>query len=594
MASSHRRPDVDGGLKEGDVFTTFALDESATRPPQLHAQMLADLGGFIHPGLAVRLLDGLDGAARWTSVSSFNQSIPRPQIHAAAEHLLKETRPRTNLQLSRRLLTSIGNSLRAAEQDHAKADAFYTAAHLVYLATIGKATWRNMPHDCRMRHIQPALLKAYGKACPKEAASLIHDSLTILMKEGESEVQLTQLDVDTEHLQNLYRFVQKTSYDVLIRILEHNSVFDDSLRQLLFNVRQVLGAQVGHDVKATLLSRAMLLWPHENFAIGSPFLDRLWQDQKLYINSLMTGEAVDFQLPRADHAPVQSNDQTQADDAADDHVQADSEGNDRVPTFTPDIEGLAPYEHHFKLVSSGLNYMYQARRQLDLGDEPADDWQVIRDNKGDYERGVYEAIASRPADEDGDNQGAYKANMVHEFEKTLKTIRNPSKLIVAMSDAIVKAVIDLHQKGDHFEQGHLTLRKDEKTMTANARMDHVLSTLKNTKKVVLDLLLGWDYITRFVAAPVTGNGRKYNNKRVNDLKRDKLTRGKAAQEKLKGNAEASSTILPESTTLTAPATDQPQKMKRRSNVAVSEQPPIAGNEGWSNKRLQTSTPATLG
>lgn len=191
----------------------------------------------------------------------------------------------------------------------------------------------------------------------------------------------------------------------------------------------------------------------------------------------------------------------------------------RVPTTQPDfpnaavvIGGVGPYQQRFGTLEEGCLAFYKTIRSRKDFDKT-----LIRvTSKVEYYvRGVYDCIRNL-----GDSVSPLQQEMINSWEDLLKELDDKHTLLLEVSHMVVKSVIDLYQFGDNLRPDQIRRlgpTKLDGTMTATERMERICAILRDTKTVCIDLLSGKDEITKFVAAPIAYEKRKYpNNSKNND------------------------------------------------------------------------------
>lgn len=130
--------------------------------------------------------------------------------------------------------------------------------------------------------------------------------------------------------------------------------------------------------------------------------------------------------------------------------------------------------------------------------------------------------------------------MVTFWGKRLKALGDDADQYMAdLASMVIAAIHSLHTTGDvlfdaQFES--LKPHDDDTTMTALERVDTICGILHNYKKHVVDLMAGFDAVTKFVAAPKGIAKRKLQYSSNNNSKKKRLT-GLAAAAALAKSAE---------------------------------------------------------
>lgn len=121
----------------------------------------------------------------------------------------------------------------------------------------------------------------------------------------------------------------------------------------------------------------------------------------------------------------------------------------------------------------------------------------------------------------------YQTRMVTLWGKKLDALGNNADQYMAdLASMVVAGVRALHTGGDHLFDAQFDSLKphdDDSTMKATDRIETVCDILHNNKKHVIDIMAGFDAITKLVAAPKGIAKRKEDYKSNNDMKKAKLT-----------------------------------------------------------------------
>lgn len=158
---------------------------------------------------------------------------------------------------------------------------------------------------------------------------------------------------------------------------------------------------------------------------------------------------------------------------------------------------------------AGFYTYMQARRRLTIDN---DDHQELITYHTHYVRQVYNAITTVPA-----SMTANQTKMVTLWGKKLNALGNDADQYMAD----IAGVWSLHVNGDFlFDAQFKSLKPhdDDSTMTATERVDVMCDILHNHKKIVIDIMGGFDAVTKFVAAPKGSSKRKQAYKSNNDYK----------------------------------------------------------------------------
>jgi hypothetical protein len=163
---------------------------------------------------------------------------------------------------------------------------------------------------------------------------------------------------------------------------------------------------------------------------------------------------------------------------------------------------------------AGFYTYMQARRNLTIDN---DDHQELITYHTPYVRQVYNAITTVPA-----SMTANQTKMVTLWGKKLNALGNDADQYMAdLASMVIAGVWSLHVNGDFlFDAQFKSLKPhdDDSTMTATERVDVMCDILHNHKKIVIDIMGGFDAVSKFVAAPKGSSKRKQAYKSNNDHK----------------------------------------------------------------------------
>lgn len=123
--------------------------------------------------------------------------------------------------------------------------------------------------------------------------------------------------------------------------------------------------------------------------------------------------------------------------------------------------------------------------------------------------------------------------MAKAFGKKLQAINNSDKYIDSLSSTVPMALLNLHKEVDRFFASQINVCIQDRNLKATERMDAVLEGLKNTKRVCIDLLQGYDTIGRFVESPLSHQKRKTANAKSNKRRAEINAKAKESLEKMK-------------------------------------------------------------
>lgn len=178
------------------------------------------------------------------------------------------------------------------------------------------------------------------------------------------------------------------------------------------------------------------------------------------------------------------------------------------------VEGIGPYLKIFHSLDEGASNWRNWTRQITVANDNVDQ---VSENWEQSVAQVYESIRARP-----ENPTDYEQTMLGDLEGKLTRIEHPVIVCMQLSHLVVQSIVDLHARGDHIRPDQLTSAKPthlDLNSRAVTRMRNVLKALKQTKRVVMNLLSGADAVTLFVAMPLAYAKVKYNNRR-NNRRRD--------------------------------------------------------------------------
>ena len=180
------------------------------------------------------------------------------------------------------------------------------------------------------------------------------------------------------------------------------------------------------------------------------------------------------------------------------------------------ISNLGGYQHYTSNAEEADDWIYATRRRLRLTNDDVD---TVISNQSAYIEQVYDAMVQK-----GAQPGQDEVNATKSLENRLSKINEPHKVLVATANLIVDGVIQLHRRGDHFHKKDLRAKDADISLKAVARVNKIVSVLRNNKRQVIDLLNGGDEIMFFVAKPVTCDetikkNRGTNKKRAADKKK---------------------------------------------------------------------------
>jgi hypothetical protein len=168
---------------------------------------------------------------------------------------------------------------------------------------------------------------------------------------------------------------------------------------------------------------------------------------------------------------------------------------------------------------AGFYTYMQARRRLTIDN---DDHQELITCHTRYVHQVYNAITTTPA-----STTANQTRMVALLSKKLHALGNDADQYMAdLASMVISGVWSLHVNGDFlFDAQFRSLKPhdDDSTMTATERVDLMCDILHSHKKIVIDIMGGFDAVTKFVAAPKGIAKRKEDYKTNNDGKKVRLT-----------------------------------------------------------------------
>lgn len=163
---------------------------------------------------------------------------------------------------------------------------------------------------------------------------------------------------------------------------------------------------------------------------------------------------------------------------------------------------------------AGFHTYMQARRRLTIDN---DDHQELITHHTAYVRQVYNAITTVPA-----SMTANQTKMVTLWGKKLNALGiDADQYMADLASMVIAGVWSLHVNGDFlFDAQFKSLKPhdDDSTMTATERVDTVCDILHNHKKIAIDIMGGFDAVTKFVAAPKGSSKRKQAYKSNNDYK----------------------------------------------------------------------------
>ncbi|GAB7332161.1 hypothetical protein MBLNU13_g04030t1 [Cladosporium sp. NU13] len=199
----------------------------------------------------------------------------------------------------------------------------------------------------------------------------------------------------------------------------------------------------------------------------------------------------------------------------------------------PGVGRLATIHGDLGDMHAGYRSYMRARRTLTIDN---DDYHVLTAYNTYHVRKVYNAITTHPT-----SMTANQTRMVAFWGKKLNVLGNDADQYMAdLASMVVAGVWTLHVNGDHlFDTQFKSLKphKDDSTMTATERVHTICKILYNYKKHVIDLMAGFDAVTKLVAAPKGIAKRKEEYKSNNDHKATNLTELRAAAKPAKKKVE---------------------------------------------------------
>ena len=243
-------------------------------------------------------------------------------------------------------------------------------------------------------------------------------------------------------------------------------------------------------------------------SIGNPPSSSKHEESYINDNDAVTGQdsAEDDQIAPQVHAAVQT-----------------MAGVGRLATMHGDLGDM----------HAGYRSYMRARRTLTIDN---DDHHVLMAYNTYLVRKVYNAITTNPT-----SMTANQTRMVAFWGKKLSALGNDADQYMAdLASMVVAGVWTLHVNGDNlFDAQFKSLKphKDDNTLTATERIQTICEILHNHKKHVVDLMAGFDAVTKFVAAPKGIAKRKEEYKSNNDHKATNLTELKAAAKSAKKKDE---------------------------------------------------------
>ena len=180
---------------------------------------------------------------------------------------------------------------------------------------------------------------------------------------------------------------------------------------------------------------------------------------------------------------------------------------------------------------AGFKSYMVSRRTLDI---PNDDHAELVQYNSTYVRHIYNAITTIPA-----SMTYEQTRMVNLWGKKLDALGDDADQYMSdLASMLVAAIYALHSTGDVLFDAQfdsLKPHEDDSTMTALQRVEIICDVLHNYKKHVVDLMAGFDAVTKFVAAPKGIAKRKATYQSNNESKKARLNRlealAKAAKDK---------------------------------------------------------------
>lgn len=184
-----------------------------------------------------------------------------------------------------------------------------------------------------------------------------------------------------------------------------------------------------------------------------------------------------------------------------------------------DVGTLATMHGDLNDMHAGFSSCMQARRTLAIEN---DDYVELVAYNSAYVRRVYTAITTIPA-----SMTADQTRLVTLWGRKLTALgKDADPYMADLASMVIAGVYALHTRGDHLLDAQFTSLKphaNDSTMTATERIDIMCDILHNYKKHVIDIMSGFDAITKLVAAPKGIAKRKEDYKSNNDQKKRKKT-----------------------------------------------------------------------
>lgn len=189
-----------------------------------------------------------------------------------------------------------------------------------------------------------------------------------------------------------------------------------------------------------------------------------------------------------------------------------------------DVGTLATMHGDVNDMHAGFSSYMQARRALEIEN---DDYAKLVTHNSAYVRRVYTAITTIPT-----SMTADQTRLVTLWGRKLTALGEDADPYMAdLASMVVAGVHALHTRGDHLLEAQFTSLKphaNDSTMTATERIEIMCDIFHNYKKHVIDIMSGFDAITKLVAAPKGIAKRKEDYKSNNDQKKRKKTELEAA------------------------------------------------------------------
>lgn len=216
-----------------------------------------------------------------------------------------------------------------------------------------------------------------------------------------------------------------------------------------------------------------------------------------------------------DESMVDDEDVATGEDVAEDD-QNTTQVHATVKTMS-DVGTLATMHGDLNDMHAGFASYMQARRPLAIKN---DDYAELVTHNSAYVRRVYTSITTMPA-----SMTADQIRLVTLWGRKLTALgEDAGQYMADLASMVVAGVHALHTRGDHLLDAQFTSLKphaNDSTITATERIEIMCDILHNYKKHVIDIMSGFDAITKLVAAPKGIAKRKEDYKSNNDQKKRK-------------------------------------------------------------------------